>query len=156
MRTHLTLGRLLILPAFLLLLAVAAACGDDDGGQDATPSPAPEPTAQGDDAESQVRLMLERLAYYVDNERFDDVCGLYSEAFIAAVGCDNIKTAVGGVSDVGDVAASLSSIDSIDVAGDQGEATYVMCLDVGSGPRCDRITVQVVVEAGEWKIGTLD
>lgn len=153
MRTHLALGRLL-LPALLLIVFLAVACGDDDGNDvTASPSPVPEPTAAGDDDESQVRLTLELFAYYIDNERFDDVCDLYLDEVIAAVGCENIKIAVGGVSDGADVSASLRSIESVNVDGELGSATYFMCLDVGFGPSCDTITVEVGKEAGNWKIG---
>jgi hypothetical protein len=159
MRTHLSFGRLLLLvllPVLLLIVALAAACGDDGGGPDVTasPSPVPEPTAQGEDDESQIRLTLELFAYYIDNERFDEVCGLYTEYVITAIGCERVKGAFTGVSGGGDVSASLRSVEQISVDGDQGSATYFMCLDVGSGPSCETITVQVLKEAGNWKIGS--
>ena len=152
MRSPFALGRLLPL-ALLLIVALAAACGNS-AGPDVTPSPSPvpEPTAVGDDDESQVRLTLELFAYYIDNERFDDVCDLYSEEVIAAVSCEAIKASFSGPSITTDVSASLR-FDAVSVDGDLGVATYLMCLDVGSGLSCGTITVEVVREAGDWKIG---
>jgi ketosteroid isomerase-like protein len=149
----------LILTALILaaLTAVAACGGDDDDTPTARPTPTPEvqPTAAGDDDESQIRFTLQSFAYYLNQNDFEGVCDQYAEVVLSAQSCADIEASLTGlVSSQGAdrVSARLVEIREITVDGDTGTADYTMCLDVGAGEACEPYVVGLAKEGDRWKI----
>lgn len=138
-------------------LVIAVACGDDDGGgpSDATPTPVVEPTAAGDDDESQVRYTIERFVFFLNQGRLDDLCTLYSDEVLAQIDCETIKAGALGFAELAgdaEIQARMPSFDSAEVSGEEATAKYVLCLDIGKGESCAANTVQLVKTDDGWKI----
>ncbi|MEX2390187.1 MAG: nuclear transport factor 2 family protein [Dehalococcoidia bacterium] len=142
----------------LALLVATAACGGDDAGgptQRPTPTPVPVPSLAGADDEAQVRHTIEQFGYYIDQDRFDDLCTLYTPEVLEASSCDSIKfaltNAVAGQTAL-DISARIPTIDSIQVVGDEATASYTFCIDAGAGERCAANVAQLVKTADGWRI----
>ena len=144
---------------FIATIAVLAACGDDDESdtptQRPTPTPAVEPSAQGDDDEAQIRYAVESFVYNNNANDFDAMCGLYAQSVLSAFSCEEIQSSLlGYVAASGGerVKARTPGIDEVSVDGDTGSALYTLCLDIGAGETCTEYTINLVREEGAWKI----
>ena len=135
--------------------------GDDGGGTPtksgpATPTPPPEPSLQAEDDESQIRYTIEQFVYFIDQERFDDLCTTYTRSVLETVDCETIKQAITGGNENagggGEITARVPEFSSVTVDGDTGVVTYLFCIDIGAGESCTPNTVAMVREDGVWKI----
>ncbi|HUF54104.1 MAG TPA: nuclear transport factor 2 family protein [Dehalococcoidia bacterium] len=145
--------------ALLAVLVLLAACGGDDDSdsptQRPTPTPVIEPTAAGDDDESQVRYTVELFVYRINDNDFDGLCQLYAQSVLDVVPCETIKANLVGSIDVSGgqrATARTPGIHSVEVDGDTAEVDYTLCINIGAGEACTRYVVLLEREDGAWKI----
>lgn len=137
---------------------IIAACGGDDDDTPTTrptETPAVQPSPEGDDDESLIRHTVLSFVYFINENEFDNMCDLYAQSVLDDIPCSDIQQNITGVVELSQgerMRARTPGIDSVEVNGDAGAATYTLCLDSGSGENCQNYTIRLVREDDEWKI----